>query len=466
MRQNDVVKGVFIAVPLAVLCILYGLWLVVDTPVYMESMLVGGLLLLMFSLLVIRFVPRAFEYAMGEDGDLTLSTVQRTSVAGAREILRLVLMLALGRGIIMLGAFLWSLYLNGYTETALDIQHIWADHMFAERIISLANKGYAVELQEFPGKYLNLIFSPLYPFLVRLISPAYISSIRAAFFVSNLNAILAGVVLYLLVLHESDRQSAVRASWYYSILPPCCLLTCTIPASTFLLLTLLCVYCARRKRFVLSAVIGGLAALTDRVGIALVIPLLLEHFNTMTGEYRSLKEVTWRFYLKKGLTGASLILVPLGYIVYLIINRTVSGSFFAYVEYIKALFNSEFALFYRVGGVMTERLIDAYRTYNAPSLFGLYIPSLISVIGSLGLGLLVVKDMRVSFLAYFLTAYVMILSQTGVIDAPRQLFCCFPVILGMVKLTKDRTIGLLVSLLCILGLILYLGMYVAGWPVV
>ena len=147
MRQNDVVKGVFIAVPLAVLCILYGLWLVVDTPVYMESMLVGGLLLLMFSLLVIRFVPRAFDYEMGEDGDLTLSTVQRTSVAGAREILRLVLMLALGRGIIMLGAFLWSLYLNGYTETALDIQHIWADHMFAERIISLANKGYAVELQ-------------------------------------------------------------------------------------------------------------------------------------------------------------------------------------------------------------------------------------------------------------------------------------------------------------------------------
>ena len=50
MRQNDVVKGVFIAVPLAVLCILYGLWLVVDTPVYMESVLVGGLLLLMFSL--------------------------------------------------------------------------------------------------------------------------------------------------------------------------------------------------------------------------------------------------------------------------------------------------------------------------------------------------------------------------------------------------------------------------------
>lgn len=466
MRQNDVVKGVFIAVPLAVLCILYGLWIVVDTPVYMESMLVGGLLLLMFCLLVIQFMPRVFDFVMGEGGDQALSVVQRTSVAGAREILRLVVVLALGRGIIMLGAFLWSLYLKGYTETALDIQHIWADHLFAERIISLANKGYAVELPDYPGKFLNLLFFPLYPLIVRLISPAYLSSIRAAFFVSNLNAILAGVVLYLLVLHESDRQSAVRASWYYSILPPCFLLTCTIPASTFLLLTLLCVYCARRKRFVLSAILGGLAALTDRVGIALVIPLLMEYLNTMTGEYRSLKEVTWQFYLRKGMTGASLLLVPLGYILYLFINKRVDGSFFAYVAYRKELFNSEFALFYRVGGTLTEGLINAYRTYDFHSLLGLYVPNLISIIGSLALGLLVVKDMRVSFLAYFLTAYLMILSQTGMIDAPRQLFCCFPVILGMVKLTKTRPIGILVSLLCILGFVLYLGMYVAGWPVV
>ena len=37
MQRNDVVKGVFIAVPLAVLCLLYGLWLVMDTPVYVGS---------------------------------------------------------------------------------------------------------------------------------------------------------------------------------------------------------------------------------------------------------------------------------------------------------------------------------------------------------------------------------------------------------------------------------------------
>ena len=51
MQRNEIVKGVFIFVPLTVLCLLYGLWLVLDTPAYMESMLVGGLVLLLFSLL-------------------------------------------------------------------------------------------------------------------------------------------------------------------------------------------------------------------------------------------------------------------------------------------------------------------------------------------------------------------------------------------------------------------------------
>ena len=466
MQRNDVVKGVFIVVPVAVLCLLYGLWLVVDTPVYVESMIVGGAVLLLYAVLYIRFVPRAFDFVMGADPDDALTTVQRTSTIGTRELLRLVFMLAIGRGLFMLGAFLWSQYLNGYTETVFDIQHIWADHLYAGRIISIANKGYAVESAEYVGKYLNLLFPPLYSLLVRLISPFYLSSIRAGFFVSNINAIFSGIVLYLLVLHDSDRRSAVRALWYYAIMPPSFLLTCTIPASTFLLLSLSCVYCARRKRFILCSLLGALAALTDRVGIVLVIPLLLEFFNTMTREYRALNEVTWRFYLKKGLIGTSFMMVPLGFIVYLIINRAVGGSFFTYVEYLEELYSSRFALFYRVFGYETEKLIDAYRHFEPSLAYGLYLPSLLCAVASLVLVVTKDKELRVSYLAFFMVCFAVIFSQTAVIDGPRQLFCCFPVIIALMRLTKNRLVDLLVSLLCIAGSVAYLGMYVAGWPVV
>ena len=466
MQRNDVVKGVFIAVPLAVLCVLYGLWLVMDTPVYVESMLVGGAVLLLYALLYIRFVPRAFDFVMGADQELMPSAVQRTSTVGMREILRLLCMLALGRGIFMLGAFLWSLYLHGYTETVFEIQHIWADHLYAGRIISIANKGYAVETAEYAGKYLNLLFPPLHSWIVRLISPFYLSSIRAGFFVSNLNAILSGIVLYLLVLHDSDRRSAVRALWYYSILPPSFLLTCTIPASTFLLLSLLSIYCSRRRYFILGSLLGALAALTERIGIVLVIPLLLEYFNAMTGAYRALEEVTWRFYLKRGLIGATFILVPLGFMVYLGINRRVGGSFFTYVEYLEELYASRFALFYRACGLQTEKLVEAYRAGEVSLLYGLYLPCLLFAVGSLILLFAKAKELCVSYVAYFMVCFPLILGQTGVMDAPRQLFCCFPVIIAMMCLTKNRFVDLVVSLLCMAGSVVYLGMYVAGWPVV
>ena len=466
MQRNDVVKGVFIAVPVAVLCILYGLWLVMDTPAYVESMIVGGVALLLYALAYIRSVPRVFDFALGVDQDQQLSTVKRTSTIGARELLRLVFLLALGRGIFMLGGFLWSLYLNGYTETVFEIQHIWADHLFAGRIISIANTGYAVETVEAAGRYFNLLYPPLYSLIVRLISPVYLSSLRAGFFVSNLNAILSGVVLYLLILHDSDRRSAVRALWYYSILPPSFLLTCTIPASTFLLLSLMSIYFARRKRFVLSSVLGAMAALTERVGMVLVIPLLLEFFNSMTKEYRSLKEVTWRFYLKKGVIGATLLLVPLGFISFLAINHAVGGSFFAYAEYLEELYSSQFALFYRVCGVQTERLINAYRTFDRVHALGLYVPCLLVTVSSLVLILVKGKELRASYLAYFMVYFAVIFSQTGVMDGPLQLYCCFPIIIALMRFTKNRLLNLLMSLLCIAGSVFYLGMYVAGWPVV
>ena len=466
MKRNDIVKGVFIIVPMAVLFILYGLWLVLDTPVYVESMILGGVILLLYLLLYIQLVPAVYDYILGENQDSLSITVKRTSRIGTRELLRLIIMLVIGRGIIMLGAFLWSLYLKGYTETVFSIQHIWADHPYAGNIISIANKGYTVDAGNSPGEYYNLLFPPLYSLVVRLISPFYLSSIRAGFFVSNVNAILSGIVLYLLVLHDSDRRSAVRVLWYYSVLPPNILLTCTIPASTFLLLSILCVYCARKKHFVISSLLGAMAALTDRVGIALVIPLLLEFLNDMTIQYRSLTEVTWRFYLKKGLIGASLILVPLGFIIYLVINHMVAGDFFSYVKYYEQLYNSSFALFYRVCGSLTDKLLNAFRQYEFSVVYGLCLPSLLFAGCSLVLMLILKKEIRVSYLAYFMICFPVILSQTGIMDAPRQLFCCFPIIIALTRFTKNRYVDWCLSMLCIIGSIAYLGMYVAGWPVV
>lgn len=85
---------------------------------------------------------------------------------------------------------------------------------------------------------------------------------------------------------------------------------------------------------------------------------------------------------------------------------------------------------------------------------------------SLVMMLLKGKELRLSYLAYFMVCFPVIFSQTAVMDAPRQLFCCFPIIIAAMAMTKRRILDLLLSLLCIAGSLAYLGMYMAGWPVV
>ena len=78
------------------------------------------------------------------------------------------------------------------------------------------------------------------------------------------------------------------------------------------------------------------------------------------------------------------------------------GSFFTYAEYLEELYDSRFALFYRVCGVQTERFIDAYRSFEPAQAFGRYLPNLLAAVGSLVLVFAKGKDLRVSYLAYFM----------------------------------------------------------------
>ena len=106
MQRNDVVKGVFIVVPMAVLFVLYGLWLVMDTPVYVESMIVGGAILILYALLYIQFVPRVFDFVMGADQENLPTTVQRTSTVNIREIVGLYYSWPLGQEPLFSGEYM------------------------------------------------------------------------------------------------------------------------------------------------------------------------------------------------------------------------------------------------------------------------------------------------------------------------------------------------------------------------
>ena len=461
MKPLNSLKTVITLVPLAVLCILYGLWLVLEPPVYLESVLYGTLVLGLFCALYIRFIPACAaqleQRSRSEEDTLPF----RTHSVGGRELLRLLVILIAARAMLFILVYLLHLQLNGFTGTFFDVQRIWADHPDSPRYISIVNKGYFAETD---GLYLNLAFEPLYSFVIHLLNPVYTSSIRAGFFLANINAVLSGLFLYELVLHDRDRRSARRAVRYFCLLPPTFLLSCVLPDSTFMLFSILCVYCARKKHIALASLFGALATLTRMEGLALLAPVFIEFFSQAAPPARE-GDPVWKTACRRWCPGLWILLIPAAFMVYMGINYYVAGNPFAFTRCLYEAYGQKYALFCQAGGSLWDNLITAYLHYDYPALLAQWIPGAATLVLSLICMLQGQRRLPASYVGYYIAYVLMSVSATSLPSLPRQLFLCFPGVLAFVTLTRRRWLDWLLLLLCFIGLIGYLGMYVAGWPV-
>lgn len=431
MKPLNSLKTVITLVPLAVLCILYGLWLVLEPPVYLESVLYGTLVLGLFCALYIRFIPACAaqleQHNRSEENTLPF----RTHSAGGRELLRLLVILIVARAMLFILVYLLHLQLNGFTGTFFDVQRIWADHPDSPRYISIVNKGYFAETD---GLYLNLAFEPLYSFVIHLLNPVYTSSIRAGFFLANINAVLSGLFLYELVLHDRDRRSARRAVRYFCLLPPTFLLSCVLPDSTFMLFSILCVYCARKKHIALASLFGALATLTRMEGLALLAPVFIEFFSQAAPPARE-GDPVWKTACRRWCPGLWILLIPAAFMVYMGINYYVAGDPFAFTRCLYEAYGQKYALFCQAGGSLWDNLITAYLHYDYPVLLAQWIPGAAALVLSLICMLQGQRRLPASYVGYYIAYVLMSVSATSLPSLPRQLFLCFPGVLAFVTLT-------------------------------
>ena len=117
MTRKAAIKTILTVTPLAVLCILYSLWLVLTPPAYLESVLYGALVLGLFCVLYARFVPQCAAFL--EKEETAMEPLCRTHRVGPLEIMRLLVFLVAGRALMFVLAYLISLHFNGYTDTFL-----------------------------------------------------------------------------------------------------------------------------------------------------------------------------------------------------------------------------------------------------------------------------------------------------------------------------------------------------------
>lgn len=168
-------------------------------------------------------------------------------------------------------------------------------------------------------------FFPLYPLLIGIGSDLVHQPLLIGIAISVSAMFVALTVLYRLALLDLDERAARLTIVLVSLYPMSFFLSAVYTESLFLALTVGAVYAARRERWALAGLLGGLSAATRSDGIMIVLVLALLYLYGPRGEQATvaatggrlerLGRLRPRFAITR--SAAWLLLVPVGLASYL-----------------------------------------------------------------------------------------------------------------------------------------------------
>ncbi len=127
------------------------------------------------------------------------------------------------------------------------------------------------------------VFFPLYPLLIKAFTVLGFNSFWAGLLISHICTVLALFYLFKLIEHEFNEKIAKRSVFALLIYPTSFYLVALYSESLFLLTSIASFYYARKKNFLFSAMLAGLAGVSRIAGLAVIIALFAEYFFSEVG---------------------------------------------------------------------------------------------------------------------------------------------------------------------------------------
>lgn len=221
------------------------------------------------------------------------------------------LVLAVKALLLLYGAQAFVVWKNEWVGSFYNWLAIW-NRWDAPHYLDIARLGYVSQGVE--ARW--VVFFPLYPWLVRAATVVLRDELLAAFFVSGVASVAAGLLLYRLARADDEPEEVARgAVFYLLIFPTAYFLHIGYNESLFLALVLGAFLAARGRCWWAAGLLGGLAALTRINGVVLLPALAFEAWE----EYRNAGRRARAEWLW-------LLLVGGGFGVYLLINWMVLGD--------------------------------------------------------------------------------------------------------------------------------------------
>jgi hypothetical protein len=325
-----------------------------------------------------------------------------------------------------------------------DWLSIW-NRWDAPHYLDIARMGYVREGVE--ARW--IVFYPLYPWLVRTASLFVRDELAAAFLVSTLASVAAGLLLYRLARLDNDEWVARASVFFMFVFPTSYFLHIGYTESLFLALALATMLAARVRRWPLAGVLGALACMTRANGLALIPALAFEAWE----DYRAGGRVVRARWLWALLPVA-------GFGVYLLINWSVKGSPIAFLRAQDEYWYRSFAwpwdamagsLGMASGGTPSDALMVGWQEF-------------FFVILGLGLTVWAWLRMRASYAAWMTCNWLLWTCTKFVLSVPRYTLVLFPAYMIFARASARRPeAGALIAIWSLLFLALFLVRFSQGY---
>lgn len=348
------------------------------------------------------------------------SRISDNETVTSREYVKIFVYALVFRVIVfLLGYLARGIFQNGEAISLMEYANNW-NLWDAPHYLEIAQNGYANHIEN--GKYLFLVFFPLYPVLVRIFHFIIPNYQIAALTVSALCFGAACTAAYRLVTMDYSKRIAKNAVIFMSIYPFAFFHGAIMTESLFILVTLLTFIAIRKHNYLAAGILGAFAALTRSVGVLMIIPAAAEWIQSEQ-PVLLMRERKWRTLGKRFLKLLPVLITISGLLIYLYINYSVTGDPFIFLTYQREHWSQSLQFFGKTAAMLWDRAVSG-SDWGLNS--ALFTPAVISLPVLAAVILYSVRRTRSMYVVFMIVYYVFNASASWPLSINRYLACMLP----------------------------------------
>jgi Gpi18-like mannosyltransferase len=292
-----------------------------------------------------------------------------------------------------------------------------------------------------------LVFFPLYPLLIRLITFDFAYINLSGLIISNISSIIAVIYLFKLAKLDYNDTVAKKAVLYLSVFPTAYFLSAVYTEGLFLAVVIASLYYARSAKWPLAGFLGFLASLTRIAGLLLLPVLVVEYFHQKQWKIKAANlKLFW----------ASL--PAFGFLAYLIINYQVTGNFFTFMEIERVHWHQTIDPFGGLSGALGWFGVNVF-----PDSITLgYAQIAFAVFGLLMVLAGYKAKLRKSYQVYLLLTWMLSVSTGLWISVPRYVLTMFPTFMILALYSQKRTVAIAITAVSSAALCYFTWLFATG----